>query len=172
MDASRSRPVLHLWWSSKHQERDMKNLKLFSLLLLLIFAGIGAHAQNGNAVVSEVKLYDMGNGSGILAVRVSGNLAHLYNRGSFSATGDRVPGGTVGGGIGLSSRVVVVPPSPGNGNGNNGNGNGNQPVILAGVMPLSPSTGQQSDFVTVDLRVEGDGRVFWHWSFPVTTTNP
>ncbi len=150
----------------------MKKIGLFLILLLSLTTFGSAFAQNGNAVVSETKIYDMGNGTGIITARISGNLAYLYHGGSFTATGSRIPGGSVSGGIGSSSRAIIVPPTPGNGNGNNGNGNGNQPVILAGVLPLSPSTGQQSDIITVDLRVEGDGRVFWHWSFPVTTTNP
>lgn len=153
----------------------MQHLRILSLLLLLLTGTLGLRAQNGNAVVSEIKIYDMGNGTGIITARISGNQAYLYTGGGFTATGTRIPGGTVSGGIGSSARTIVVPPSPGNGNGNgNTNPNGNQAVILAGVLPLSPSSGQQSDFITVDLRVAepGDGRVFYHWGSVVSTSNP
>ncbi len=33
-------------------------------------------------------------------------------------------------------------------------------------------SGAGSISVTIQFAQEGDGRVFWHWSFPVTTTNP
>jgi hypothetical protein len=153
----------------------MQNLRNFSLFLLLLMATLGLQAQNGNAVVSEVKLYDIGGGTGILVVRVSGNQAYQYTGGSYTATGARIVGGAASSGIGASSRVPVVAPTPGNGNGGgNSNPNGNQSVLLTAYVPLTPSSGHGPDFVTVDLSVasEGDGRVFWHWSFPVTTTNP
>lgn len=147
----------------------MKTPRILSLLVLLLMATLGLQAQNGNAVVSEIKLYDMGDGTGILAVRVSGNQAYLYTGGSFAATGDRIPGGSAGGGIGSSSRVHVVSPAPGNGNGNS---NGNQAVILTALVPLTPSSGNQPDFVSIDLRVEGDGRVFYHWGSTVSVARP
>ena len=143
----------------------MKNIFLF---LFLLMATAGLQAQNGNAVISEVKLYNMGDGTGVLTVRVSGNLAYQATGGTFVATGDIVRGGRATGGIGDANRIVVESP----GNGHNNNGNGNQAVILTGSVPLGPTTGQGPDFVDIDLSVSGDGRVFWHWSFPVTTTNP
>ncbi|HEX2899614.1 MAG TPA: hypothetical protein VHS96_07845, partial [Bacteroidia bacterium] len=88
----------------------MKNLKLFSLFLLLIIAGFSLQAQNGNAVVSEVKVEDLGDGTGMIVVRISGNQASNYLGGTFSISGDRVVGGTVAGGIGNETRVIVEPP--------------------------------------------------------------
>jgi hypothetical protein len=149
----------------------MQHLRNLSLIILLLMATLGLQAQNGNAVVSEIKLYDMGNGTGILAVRISGNLAPQYVRGGYKATGDCIWRGTSSGGIGTATRVPILAPTPGNGNGNS---NGNQEVILTGLVPLAPTTGTGPDFVTIDLSIEsasGD-RVFYHWGSYLQTSKP
>ena len=140
--------------SSKHQKRDMKNLKLFSLFLLLILAGFGANAQNGNVVVSSIDIEDMGNGSGMIVVKLSGNLASQYTGGTFTITGDAVAGRAAGGSIGDGGRVVVQPPVPGN-----GNPNGNEQVLLAAVFPIGAPVTNENDEVTltVSLRRIGNG---------------
>lgn len=125
--------------------------------MLLLMATLGLRAQNGNAVISEVKAYDMGNGTGILTVRVSGNLASNYVGGSFSISSDRIPGGSAGSGLGIDTRAIVVSPAPGNGNGNS---NGNQAVILTGAFPLQPQSGNQPSSATVDLRVRSTNTAY------------
>ena len=54
---------------------------LFPFLAIIVFsaplfAQNGNSGQRGNAVISEVKVYDLGDGKGLIEVRVSGNLAH------------------------------------------------------------------------------------------------
>lgn len=115
-------------------------------------ATMGLRAQNGNVVVSDVKVYDMENGTGMIVVHVSGNLAEFYPGGTFTISGDLVAGGTASGGIGDNTRVIIEPITPGNGGGN-GNGNGNQQVVLAGVFPMRAATGNESDEVQIDGRL-------------------
>lgn len=126
----------------------MQPLRNLSLFILLLMGTLGLRAQNGNAVISEVKAYDLGNGTARLEVRISGNLAYTVQGGTFSVTGDRIPGGTAGGGIGDASRVFVAPAPTGN-----GNSNGNQAVVIAGLFPVMASAGNGPDFVTVDITV-------------------
>lgn len=135
----------------------MKNVKIFSFFLILIMATLGIRAQNGNAVISEVKAYDLGNGTGVITVRVSGNLASNYVGGSFTISSDRIPGGSAGSSIGIDSRAIVVSPAPGSGNGNS---NGNQSVILTGAFPLLAPSGNPSDHATIDLRVRSSNNQY------------
>jgi hypothetical protein len=128
----------------------MKTIKSISLALaMLIVTAFGIQAQNGNVVVADVKVYDMENGTGMIVVHLSGNLADDYPGGTFSISGDRVTNGSASGGIGTNTRVYTAPPVHGN-----GNSNGNQTVYLAGVFPLDQShgNGNQNDDVTMDFR--------------------
>lgn len=124
----------------------MKNLRTIVCMLFLLSMGMAVHAQNGNAVVSQVDIQDMGDGTGMIVVRISGNLAENYPGGTFAISGDRVSGGTAGGGIGTNTRVFIEPPVPGN-----GNSNGNQAVLLAGLFPIAPGTENGDDKVSVNL---------------------
>jgi hypothetical protein len=124
----------------------MQQLKKLSLFLLLLMATLGLQAQNGNVVVSDVKVVDMENGTGMIVVHLSGNQAADYPGGSFTISGGCIPGGSANAGIGTNTRVFVAPPVPGN-----GNTNGNQTVYLAGMFPLSPEGNSQDDDVTIDL---------------------
>lgn len=128
----------------------MKNLRKLALCVVLLLTYAGLHAQNGNATVSEVKVYDMGNGAGMMEVRISGNLSGSVHEGTFSVSGNRIAGGTATGTISESIRVID-PESP-NGNGN-GNINGNQAVILYGMFSLLPATGNGPDLVGVDVQI-------------------
>ncbi len=143
--------------------KKMQNLRNFTFLLLLVMGTLGLRAQNGNAVISEVKVYDLGNGTGSIEVRVSGNLSASVVQGTFTISGDRIPGGTVSGGIGESIRVILPEEGqlPRNGNGNN---NGNQPVILTGLFSLSaPSGNHPAVFdVTIVLNRPGLGWTSWN----------
>lgn len=123
--------------------------------MLLTVASVGfSYAQNGNFVLADVQVQDLGNGSAMIVVHISGNQASEFTGGLFQISGDRIPGGTVGGGMGDQSRVIIQPPVNGN-----GNTNGNQQVVLAGVFPISPSVGNgnQGDQVTMDFRLRRIG---------------
>lgn len=116
----------------------MKQTKLiFSLLFSMVLCA-PVFAQNGNSVVSEVKVYDMGNGTGTIEVRISGNQAEQISALSFIVSGDRIPGGAISS-ILSGSRPVNQP--------------GNPAVILTGGFPLLPGGGNQPDFV--DLHIAG-----------------
>lgn len=140
----------------------MQHLKKLSLFVLLLMATLGLQAQNGNVVVSEIQLEDLGNGSGMIVVHLSGNLAENYTGGAFTISGDCIPGGSASAGIGTNTRVFVAPPVPGN-----GNSNGNQTVYLAGVFPLaqSHSNGNQGDDVTVDLVFRDRYSISLDWTY-------
>ncbi len=114
----------------------MRNLKNLTLFVLLLMGTLGLSAQNGNVVVSEVKVEDMGNGTGMIVVKLSGNQASEFAGGTFVIAGDRVANGSAGGTIGEGGRVVVEPPVPGN-----GNSNGNQQVLLAALFPIGSGNG-------------------------------
>ena len=113
----------------------MKNqIQILSVLLMTFLAG-SLFAQNGNAVISEVKVYDLGNGTGLVDVRVSGNQAYLATHGSIQLTGaDR---------LGMGMLFVN----------NQGNQPGNNDVILSGTFILPPSFGNGSDFVEMDIQI-------------------
>jgi hypothetical protein len=130
----------------------MKNLKLFSLFLLLTICGFSAYAQNGNVVVSHVDVEDLGNGTGMIVVKLSGNLADQYTGGTFTITGDAIAGRTAGGSIGEGGRVVIEPPVPGN-----GNSNGNPQVLLAAVFPIGTPVTNDNDEVTMTFRLRRIG---------------
>jgi hypothetical protein len=136
----------------------MKTTKLFFTLLALLTFCTPAFSQNGNnngnAVVSEVEVQDMGNGTAMITVRISGNQAYTVTGGTFEISGDRIAGGSAGGGIGTESRVFIQPVYPGN-----GNSNGNQPVLLAGLVSLESGSENGNDQVdmTFHLRRIGNG---------------
>lgn len=138
----------------------MKTTKLFFTLLAILafctpaFSQNGNNNNNGNAVVSEVEVQDMGNGTAMITVRISGNQAYTITGGTFVISGERIAGGSAGGGIGTDSRVIIQPVYPGN-----GNSNGNQPVLLAGLVPLEVGSENSNDQVemTFLLRRIGNG---------------
>ena len=122
----------------------MQNLRKLSMFVLLVLATLGLRAQNGNVVVSHIDLEDLGNGTGMIVVKLSGNQASDYDGGVFTISGDRIANGSASSGIGAGSRVFIAPPVPGN-----GNSNGNQQVLLAGVFPIGSGSG--SDEVTMQF---------------------
>jgi hypothetical protein len=113
----------------------MKHLKIFSALSLFLLLLVGkSFAQNGNAVISEVQVYSLGDGVGLLEIRVSGNLASTATGGGFTTgAGDRVA-------VNLLS--VSTPSSPGNGS-----------VILSGTFALTPLEESGAGFVELDIQV-------------------
>jgi hypothetical protein len=136
----------------------MKNARLFSFLFLLMLTSTLAKAQsgngngnyqgpNGNAVVSEVKVYNDNNGTGTIEVRVSGNLAYAISGGGITISGDRISG-TVSLGTD-QSRVgsdLIISPSSGNGSS----------IIVSGNFPMLPRTaGNSPDFVDVNIELSG-----------------
>lgn len=123
------------------------------MFFLLSIASIGsAYAQNGNVVVSSVDVEDLGNGTGMIVVKLSGNQASEYTGGTFVISGDRIAGGSAGGGMGDQSRVFVQPPVPGN-----GNSNGNQQVLLAAMFPIGAGNGSDEVTMQFTLRRIGNG---------------
>lgn len=119
----------------------MKFLKLFSLLFLFSGFSSPGFSQNGNAVVSEVQVYDLENGYGRIEVRISGNLATSDPQGTFTISGDIIPGGSATGTV-LGSRELPQGP-------------GNAQVILSGSFPISNQGGSQNDIVEIELSVPG-----------------
>ena len=127
----------------------MKTTKLFfALVALMVFSaplfaqnlnGNGNGGQNGNAVISEVQVYDLGNGTGRIEVRVSGNLANTVTGGSFTLV-------RVGPGDQPSATGFLVGPE---------NQLGNQSVILIGGFNLAPAFGNGPRFVDLDIQVQG-----------------
>jgi hypothetical protein len=128
----------------------MQNLRNLTLFVLLLMGTLGLRAQNGNGgqngnvVVASIDLQDLGNGTGMIVVKLAGNQASDYDGGTFTISGDRIANGSASSGIGAGSRVFIAPPVPGN-----GNSNGNQQVLLAGVFPIGSGTG--SDEVTMQF---------------------
>jgi hypothetical protein len=53
----------------------MRNMKLFFAILFGMTLGTQVFAQNGNLVVSEIKIYDDENGQAVLEAQISGNLS-------------------------------------------------------------------------------------------------
>jgi hypothetical protein len=122
--------------------KNMKHLKSIFLFALLLAATLGLRAQSGNVVVADLKVYDMGDGSGMIVAHIAGNQAENYTGGTFAITGDLVAGRIATGGIGDNTRLPVDPITPGNGGGNT---NGNQQVVIAAVFPILQPTGNESD---------------------------
>ena len=118
----------------------MKNMKLFFALFVIIAFNATLFAQNGNMVISEVQVYDLGNGTGLVEIRISGNLAYTATSGSFTVAGVEIPGGQVTSFL-AGTRPVKQP--------------GNQSVILTGSFPLSPIIGNGPGFVELDIQVQG-----------------
>ena len=124
----------------------MKTTKLFFALLAMIAFNAtlfgqnlnGNGGQNGDAVISEVQVYDLGNGTGLVEVRVSGNLANTVTGGSFSTPENCLVCG---------SGILIVEPS--------GNVPGNR-VVLTGGFSLAPAIGNQPRFVDLDIEVYGE----------------
>ncbi|MFN8397771.1 MAG: hypothetical protein U0176_24345 [Bacteroidia bacterium] len=135
----------------------MQHFRNFVCLLLLLVGAVHLNAQNGNAVIASVKVYDLGNGTGVLAVHVSGNQASNYVGGRFAVSSDRIPSNSFSGGLGVDTRYNVPNPAPGQGNGNS---NGNQTVVLTAAFPLLPGSSNHSDFANVELRVRPSTETF------------
>lgn len=115
--------------------QSKKSISAFILFFMLVF---GLKAQNGNAVISEVRAYDLGNGMARLEVRVSGNLASSSMSATFTATKADGGGATVTGFLGGSRPVP--------------NGNANDPVILSGNFLYTPS-GEHPEFYEFDIQL-------------------
>ena len=64
------------------------------ILAFMLLIGIMAQAQNSTPVVSEVQVYDLGGGTGLIEVRLSGNNLELVNAVPVSISGDAILGGT------------------------------------------------------------------------------
>jgi hypothetical protein len=122
----------------------MKNLRNLTLFTFLLLTSLGLIAQNGNVVVSHIEIEDLGNGTGMIVVKLSGNQAASYLGGAFTISGDRIANGSASSGLGVDSRVFIAPPVPGN-----GNSQGNQQVLLAGIFPIGSGPG--SDDVDIQL---------------------
>jgi hypothetical protein len=141
----------------------MQNLRNLTLFVLLLMGTLGLRAQNGNGgqngnvVVASIDIQDLGNGTGMIVVKLSGNQASNYDGGTFTITGDRIANGSASSGIGAGSRVFIDPPVPGN-----GNSNGNQQVLLAGVFPIRSGAG--SDEVTMQFNFR-DRTVGLDWTY-------
>lgn len=130
----------------------MRKLALF-LFILLTVASVGStYAQNGNVVVASIDLEDLGNGTGMIVVKLSGNQASEYDGGTFTISGDRIANGSASSSIGAGSRVFIAPPVPGN-----GNSNGNQQVLLAGVFPIGSGSGSDEVIIQLSIRPRTTG---------------
>lgn len=112
--------------------------RIFSLTLLMLFLSMGLHAQNGNAVVSEVTVYDNEDGSGSVEVRISGNLSTDINGAMISLSGARIPGGSYVSVASSNTRPCSAC--------------GGVEVILVMDFPLGPGVGPQDDFVDVSIQ--------------------
>ncbi len=77
--------------------------------MLMATLGLEAQNQNDNAVISEVKVYDLGNSAGMIEERASGNRRLLTFNGTVVVTGDRIPSGTVT--VGISESIRAFCPS-------------------------------------------------------------
>ena len=114
----------------------MKKIYRFSMLFLFLFSGLSfANAQNGNAVISEIQVYDEGDGSATIEIRISGNLASSSISANIGVQGDRIVGGSVFTRAGVTTRCFDCP------------------VILEASVPISSSISSKDDFVdiTIDL---------------------
>lgn len=98
---------------------------------------LGLQAQNSNAVISEVKAYDLEDGTALVEVRLSGNLADDVISGTLSVSGDGVSGT-------VSTRLSIGRPVP-------QPGNASQVVVAS--FPYHPTGGNGPDFVSVDITV-------------------
>ena len=126
----------------------MKTTKLFFALVALMVFRTPLFSQNlnagqhGNAVISEVQVYDLGNGTGLVEVRVSGNLANTVTGGSFT-TGGNIDCRACGGFLTVERSENYL---------------GTNAVILTGGFTLAPAIGNQPRFVELDIQVEGLGK--------------
>ncbi|MFY0685658.1 MAG: hypothetical protein JXQ90_00760 [Cyclobacteriaceae bacterium] len=114
----------------------MKNIFQLSFVLLLLLSGVGVvNAQNGNAVVSEVKIYDEGNGSAKVEIRISGNLAESQTTVGFTVQGNRIPGGSVAGVAQVTTRCFYCP------------------TVLGATIPISAAIKGKNDLVDVGINL-------------------
>lgn len=112
----------------------MKHIFQISLVAILLFSGFGiVNAQNGNAVVSEVKIYDEEDGTASVEIRISGNLSANVRTVAVSVSGDRIPNGTISGVAGITTRCVDCP------------------TILGTTIPISEASAGKSDQVDVSI---------------------
>lgn len=115
----------------------MKTMKLFfAFFAALAFTGTlsaqNGNGQQGNAVISEVKIYDNGNGTGTIEVRISGNQAHEVRDVAINLTSARISGtATLSTSQSRTGGGLSIEPSAGNGN----------TVIIQGDFHLLPSPG-------------------------------
>lgn len=97
--------------------------KIFLLLIVCmtfcsttIFAQNG-NGQQGNAVVSTVHVFDNGNGTGTIEVRISGNQANEIRDVAIILTSDRIAGSaTLATDMSRAGGGLNAEPSAGNGN--------------------------------------------------------
>lgn len=102
----------------------------------------GNSGSNGNAVISEIQVYDLGDRTGLIEVRVSGNLASTVTGGNFAVINPDDIRQNVTGSL-LRTRVVGQP--------------GNDEVILEGNFPLVPSSENGPSFVALEIQVQAAG---------------
>lgn len=107
----------------------MKQILTFTLLLFTFCTA--AFAQSGNVVVSEIKLYDMGSGLGLVEVHVAGNFASPDMDAAIEMAGDRI-----------SSRSAVVRSVV-------SEGSGNQVMVTAQFSLLPAGPGNDNDEVNM-----------------------
>lgn len=115
----------------------MKKILALGFLMFLLLTSASAQ---GNTVVSDIAVFDEGNGTGTLEIRISGNDADNIYAASVSLSGDRIHGGS------LSTRATTsTRPCAGCG--------GNSEVILTTSFPLTPALGNSSgnEFVFVNV---------------------
>lgn len=115
--------------------------------ILIAFAASFAMAQNNNLVVSSIHVFDNGDGTGDVQVRISGPGASNQVYATATVTGDRIPGGIIGTGSGMAEPTLT-------GGNNTGGGQGNSAVLTMPISLLSPTMGG-SDFVEINLSVSG-----------------
>lgn len=148
-------------------------MKSFSFLILLfILGGTCLQAQNGSpfaqtqqgaAVISSIYAQQVTDTRSEIEIRIAGNRAHLVTDATIAISGPSIPGGVTYTTLSAGRAIDT----------NNG------PVVLKGSFAINVAAQSGPTFIDVQvvsastyLEEPGDGRVFWHWSFPVTTTNP
>lgn len=119
----------------------MKHFFQISLVVLFLFSGFGfVIAQNGNAVVSEIQIYDEEDGTASIEIRISGNNAGTVGTVGVSVSGDRIVGGTVSSPAGVTTRCIDCP------------------TILGTSVPISAPVSGKNDIVDISIDM-GNGLI-------------
>ncbi len=118
----------------------MKNLKTIFAMFLLCFLVAQVNAQgnsqnnNGNAVVSQMEVFENELGMGEINLKISGNEATEVGAVIVKIEGAAIPGGTY---TALIDNSRYFDPEP----------------FFVHTFPLLPSTGNQPDHVTVNVEL-------------------